>query len=363
MKIVFRVDSGLHMGIGHVMRCLTLGNYLKDKGNDVFFITKNNLGFIQDQIKNKFPLFIIDGGVDRIFSQEEKDDYNLWLGEDWSSDLKKTNDVLAEIGNVDLVVVDHYSLDAFFEKGLISKYVMVIDDLMNRKHCCNILLDQNITANLDTYKILSDEIKAQLLIGPTYALLRSEFAQKHQKVISDNSREIKKVLIFFGAFDPNSDCLTIAKSLRADELRKFEFTFILNSTHRDFSALSELLENFSNIRLLSFVDNFADLMLEADLFIGAGGTTSWERACLGVATALLSVAENQIPNCEELYRKKICHYLGPSQSMNLDKWRHFFNEIILDTSLWYAYRSNSYQLVDGLGTKRVAEVIEETVKC
>lgn len=362
MKIVFRVDSGLHMGIGHVMRCLTLGQCLKNEDYEVFFITKNNLGFIQDQIKESFPLYIIDGGVDRVFSQKEKDDYTLWLGEDWALDLEKTNKILTEIGNVDLVIVDHYNLDAKYESGLKALHVMAIDDLMNRHHSCSILLDQNITADLDRYKSFSKKDDAQLLLGPAYALLREEFADGHQRVVI-KSGEIKKILIFFGAFDPNGDCLKIIKSLTPEVLRKFELTLIFNSTHSNYSALSKIIEEYDNIRLLTFVENFAQLMFETDLFIGAGGTTSWERACLGVATALVAVAENQIPNCEELAKQNICHYLGLSHSISLDKWQHFFNEIISDTGLWYAYRKNSYQLVDGLGTKRVAGAIEETLKC
>lgn len=362
MKVVFRVDSGQHMGIGHVMRCLTLGEYLKNEGFEVFFITKNNLGFIQDQIKEIFPLYIIDGGVDRVFSLEEKDDYSHWLGEDWALDLEKTNNILTEISNVDLVVVDHYNLDAKYESGLNAYHVMVIDDLMNRQHRCSILLDQNITADQDKYKSFSKKADAQLLLGPAYALLREEFTDGHQKVVI-KSGDIKKILIFFGAFDPNGDCLKIIQSLNPEVLRKFEFTLILNSTHGSYLELSKIIQEYNNIRILTFVENFAQLMLETDLFIGAGGTTSWERASLGVATALVAVSDNQIPNCEELAKKNICHYLGLSRSINLYKWQHFFNVIIPNASLWYNYRKNSYQLVDGLGTKRVAEAIKEKLKC
>jgi UDP-2,4-diacetamido-2,4,6-trideoxy-beta-L-altropyranose hydrolase len=236
--------------------------------------------------------------------------------------------------------------------------VMVIDDLMNRMHFCDLLLDQNITAVYEVYKKLCLKENTQLLMGPEFALLRPEFEEKHNSVnLGNELRSIKKILVFFGASDVNGDCLKMAKSI-PDFLSSYEFTFILNEQHADFNELKNILSKYSNIRLLSFVDNLADLMVDHDLFIGAGGTTSWERACLGMATALFSVADNQTPICEELGRRKISYYVGHSQLMTKAKWTAFFKQIVPDHSLWYDYRKEAFQLVDGKGVRKVVAAIE-----
>lgn len=360
MKIVFRVDSGFHMGIGHAMRCLTLALRLKNNGHEIFFITKNHLGFSEKIISDCFKLFVIDGGVSSELTTQAKKNYLAWLGEGWEADLKKTNNLIDKIGKVDLVVIDHYSLDERYERQLSSKYVMVIDDLMNRGHSCDILLDQNITASHSVYKNLLKNESAVTLLGPENALLREEFEILHTKVtIGDESRAIKSILVFFGASDVNGDCLKVAKALPLSDWSNYEITFILNSSHRDFSELASQIRPFPKARLWSFVENLADLMLTSDLFIGAGGTTSWERACMGIATALVSVADNQTAICKELDKQKICLFLGSSLEMNEMRWRDFFREIVPNNSLWYNYRNQSYKLVDGLGAKRVTLAVEK----
>lgn len=364
MKIVFRVDSGFHMGIGHVMRCLTLASELKKNNHEIIFIIKNHLGFDSELINKKFMTYVLEKGVRTDLSYESKKDYRNWLGETWQDDLIQTNKILTQIGLVDLVIVDHYALDESYERKLLASKVMVIDDLMNRDHYCDILLDQNITANNEAYKNFLIKKDARLLAGPQFALLRDEFKEKHLQVnIGDKNRIINSILIFFGASDVNGDCFKLANALSDEILKKYHITFILNSSHKDFKKLENKIQIYPNIHLMSFVDNLANLMMKTDLFIGAGGTTSWERSCLGVATAILSVADNQTLICEELGRRQVCLYLGPSLQMNNIKWLQFFEEIVPNNSLWYGYRSNSFNLIDGLGTSRVVAAIEEMFKC
>lgn len=361
-RVIFRVDSGNHMGIGHIMRCLTLATELKKNGDEVFFITKNHKGFLTEQIKDLFPLYILDGGVKSEMTSEEKKNYTAWLGEEWSQDLVKTNEIISELGPVDLVVIDHYALDEKYERGIHCPKIMVIDDLMDRRHDCQLLLDQNITADAQRYSTLVNNKNTILLMGPEFSMLRPEFEEKHQLILQINqNREVKKILIFFGASDVNGDCLKIAKAIIPKFNNHYEITFILNSSHYDHNELQTFVDPYSNIKLYSFVDNLADQMLQTDLFIGAGGTTSWERACLGVATALLSVADNQTRICEELDRRKLCMYLGLSNEMTSEKWCEFFSKMVPDSSKWYDYRANSFQLVDGLGVKRVASQIKKII--
>lgn len=359
-KIVFRVDSGNHIGIGHVMRCLTLAQELRLAGHEIFFITKNHIGFYNTQISILFSLHILENGIQGELPNLSKSKYSSWLGESSEADLEKTNKIISKIGPVDLVIIDHYALDEKYETGLQSKKVMVIDDLMNRKHFCDILLDQNITADQFAYQKLTSKPGTILLLGPDFALLRDEFGVRHKSIsIGDQNRRINKILIFFGASDINNDCLKIAKALTVDVILYYELTFILNESHTSFSEVQSLLKAYPNIQLFPFVADIADLMFQSDLFIGAGGATSWERASLGVASAIVSVAENQTRICEKLNRLEIAYYLGLSVQMTTEKWSEFFRDIVPDHSMWNLYRKNSFKLVDGLGTKKVSKHLEK----
>lgn len=360
-KIVFRVDSGTHIGIGHLMRCFTLAIELRSNFS-ILFICKDHVGANYDFIQSQFPVKIIEGGVKRALTEDEKNNYTSWLGESWEEDLARTNEIIRGINIVNLVIVDHYSLDERYEKGLFTELVMVIDDLTNRKHNCQLLLDQNISAVKSEYQRLTLP-ETRLLIGPQYALLKEEYGQYHKKIqIEYTDRPVKNILVFFGASDINGDTLKFAKATMQENFSKeYVFTFVLSDLHKDFKELSLLLAQYQNAELFHLVPNFIDLILKSDLFIGAGGTTSWERACLGVASALLAVADNQLRVCEELARREIAHYLGKSQEITPAKWKTFFTEIVPNTSLWYRCRTNAFNLIDGLGTKKVTGEIKKLV--
>ena len=140
----------------------------------------------------------MEQGLSNDLPGSQKSNYLAWLGESIAQDLEQTNRAIASIGDIDLVIVDHYALDSTFESGLNAKKVMVIDDLMNRKHMCDILLDQNITADEKTYHDLVDDFKPKtiFLLGPGFALLREEFRLIRQLVSSHVAdREIKKIFI------------------------------------------------------------------------------------------------------------------------------------------------------------------------
>lgn len=357
-KAVFRVDSGTHMGIGHVMRCLTLAQELK-QNFEIHFICKKHLGANIQVIESYFPVHLINGGVKHNLSDEEKNNYDNWLGGDWKDDLAETNNVLESLGEVAIVIVDHYSLDGLFEKELKTANVFVIDDLMNRSHECVAILDQNISADLDRYKELTTEKCKEFFIGPKYSLLRAEFREERKSINPlDFDREIKHIVVFFGASDPRGDTLKFVKNVFPEFGQKYNFSLILDSNHQDYKACAEFMRHYSNCNLISFSKSFLQLMKSADLFIGAGGTTTWERACLGVASALMTVAENQKLVCQKLQRKSICYYLGESSEMTKQKWHDFFAQIVPQSSLWYSYRVKSFALVDGEGALEVSSALK-----
>lgn len=363
--IVFRVDSGNHIGIGHMMRCLTLAKDLLRNGCNIHFISKNHKGSLIHILKQEFPTHELDVAVSENLSEDHKNNYSYWLGEPEKEDLQKTNRILASIGNVDLVIVDHYSLSKLFETGLRGRKVMVIDDLCFREHKCDLLLNQNLgTSRADYAQAQIDKY----LLGPRFSLLRPEFRVHHLELESiladeDEDGEVKSFLVFFGFGDIAGHCLRLAQALRDTELKNYNLTFLLNEGHRDFTPLMEWKKkvNKEDIRVISHTDDMATLMMRHDFFIGAGGATSWERACLGMPSAVVELAENQSKICQALSFAGWAYDLGRSEDLSKTKWHDFFNDLIKNKEKIKDMSRLAYLGVDGLGAERVSKAILDLV--
>lgn len=356
-KVVFRVDSGLHIGIGHLMRCITLASEFKKEDFQIYFITKNHLGSRTELIPSVFQVFTIPGELLSELNDIDKNNYDLWLGGDWKTDLLNTNRILEQITNVDLVVVDNYSLNGEYESGLKTKAVFVIDDLTNREHTCHFLLDQNLTADFIQRKRLNTRVDVTYFLGPRYALLKDTFIEFRKLAASkDSLRKVVNILVFFGGSDPNSDSIKILKASSYFKDR-YNFLVILNENHRDYEEARSLSEFSPNVRLINFTENMAQEILSSDLFIGAAGSTSYERAVLGAASYVVSVADNQVLNAKILHQKRILKYLGDSKKVSDEEWIKIIDDIENNQEQINEMRILSFQLTSGEGAKIIVQNI------
>lgn len=205
MKIVFRTDASIQIGTGHVMRCLTLADELTRQGHECRFICREHPGHLGCLVNSKgYDLTLLPPPSDQPLQQtnSETDDYELWLGAPWQEDARQTLDAISSL-NPDWLVVDHYALDAHWERTLSSTVdkIMVIDDLANRPHECTLLLDQNLGRIASDYDELLPTT-CQRLIGPRYALLRPEFAALREQSLKRRGKpELKRILISLGGVD------------------------------------------------------------------------------------------------------------------------------------------------------------------
>ena len=175
MHIVFRTDASLQIGTGHVMRCLTLAQALLERGAQCSFICREHPGNLIDLIRQRgFLVYALRCDQDWVV-QENTPSHAGWLGADWQADAEESKVGAAKTA-IDWLIVDHYALDRRWEHAMRAhcRHIMVIDDLADRPHDCDLLLDQNLGRNLKDYDGLL-EGKAKTLIGPQYALLRHEF--------------------------------------------------------------------------------------------------------------------------------------------------------------------------------------------
>ena len=352
MKIAFRTDSSIESGTGHFMRCLTLAIELQKQGVKICFISQNLPTHLSKMLNTKGMEYIslndnvIKGSIDDLT-------HSSWLGTSQKEDAQATIQALAN-QLVDWIIVDHYALDERWESAVrkCCKKLMVIDDLADRHHDCDVLLDQNYYASMETRYNSKVPVHCQLLLGPRYALLREEFTKLHE-ITKPRIGTVKKILVFFGGVDADN-----YTNLAISALSKINSTLQVNVVIGAQHPFREDIRNACMEHGYIFhiqTTRMAELMAESDLAIGAGGSASWERCCLGLPALLVALAENQIEISKALHFIGACYYLGGKGGVNAHFIEHAITELLFAPDQVQAISLHAYSLVDGLGVSRVSE--------
>lgn len=355
MKIVFRVDASKQIGTGHVMRCLTLAGELESLGHQIAFISRELEGHMCNFIKSQGYTVYVLPKMDAV-----RNNCNVahaqWLQTSWEIDAQQTIDVIkSNLHKVDWIIVDHYALDTKWERKLkeFTQYIFVIDDLADRPHICDMLLDQNYYRNMEQrYNGLTLPNCIQLL-GPQYALLRSEFLQARE-CLRNRVNTLKTVLIFFGGSDPTNETYKVIKALEKMDCEYLWIDVVVGQSNPQKSIIQDLCKKHSNIKFHCQIDYMSRLMSEADLAICAGGSTTWERYCLGLPAVLVSVAYNQVEVCETIGNLGVDYYIGKSEGIDE---KDIQNAIEFMKSGEFNLEKASrlaLKIVDGFGKNRVA---------
>jgi len=362
MKIAFRVDASLTIGTGHVMRCLTLADALRNLGAVCFFLSRDHIGNLHKYVKERgYPSISLGDSYDD-FGFDDSSDYSTWLGVDWRRDVNDTH--LQVMGrSLDLLVVDHYSLDEKWEKAMTStcSQIMAIDDLANRNHSVQILLDQNLGKTKADY-VAKVPASCRLMLGTEYALLKPEFkALKARSLSRRNLAKVRKVLITMGGVDLKNETRSILLSLSAwNRASDLEVTVVMGPLAPwcdDVRQLALVLP--FPTKILVDVQNMGELMCEADLAIGAAGSTSWERCCLGLPTIQFVIAENQKQIADTLSNAGAAIMLS-----SLDVFTNLcemMDHLTKFPSLLHNMSTAAASLVDGNGAERVAKCIKDEI--
>jgi UDP-2,4-diacetamido-2,4,6-trideoxy-beta-L-altropyranose hydrolase len=272
------------------------------------------------------------------------------------SDIDALAQALAGQEHFEWLIVDHYGLAAEWEVAArrFAPRVMVIDDLANRPHAADVLLDQNFSGTPQAYAPWIGA-ECQALLGPRFALLRDEFQRDPIRI----QPRVKRVIVNFGGFDAAGQSWIAMQALQAFPLLDVEF--IVGIDNPDWLALQALAEGHSHWHVQTQVNDFSRLMGEADLFIGAGGGTTWERAALGLPTICIAVAANQQANAEQLAQAGAHVYIGTRPQATIERLRQAIGELIDDQQGRQGLASVSRRLVDGKGAGRVAAVLTAAV--
>lgn len=296
--VIFRTDASLEIGTGHVMRCLTLASGLLEIGAKITFLCRAHDGNLIDLIRshglsvNVLPML---SQVDDCDKTQIHLSHSTWLGCSWQVDVDHCREVITD--RVDWIIVDHYAIDYRWEKAMRDKCnkMMCIDDLADRAHECDLLLDHNLgRTKLDYYELVSSDTK--LLLGPRYALLRNEFAEWRDASLNVRTQSrLRHLFVSMGGVDIDNVTEIILKAIDQSRLIDLERITVVLGPHAPWidNIRRQASEMLGSVTVLSSVNNMAELLAQCDLAIGAGGTTTWERCSLGIPSILISLAENQ----------------------------------------------------------------------
>ena len=311
MNIVFRVDASAQIGSGHVMRCLTLAKRYRREGHTVFFVMR--------ALPSNLITFVEEAGfsvhsLPYVKSQQMLTGYLAWLTVTQEQDAQETTAVLRTMGQVDRLIVDHYALDAAWETVCrpYAREIMVIEDLANRPHDADILLDQNFCRNAAERYAGLVPADCRLLLGPQHALLRDEFYEIKPR---RRTGELYNILIFYGGSDLTDETSKALRALLSMNLHGVEVDVVVGKTNPQMESVRKRCADHKNIRYHCQIENMAELMNAADLALGAGGTTTWERLALGLPSIVTSIADNQIEICENCAHAGLIDYLGCAETV------------------------------------------------
>jgi UDP-2,4-diacetamido-2,4,6-trideoxy-beta-L-altropyranose hydrolase len=280
------------------------------------------------------------------------------LGTSQAHDAEET--IAALDGPIAWMVVDHYGIDASWERGLRDHVdrIMVIDDLANRQHDCDLLLDQNYSADMESRYHDKLPQKTVRLIGPKYALLRPEYAEWRQRR-QNKTDQVRQIFVFFGGTDPDNLTALTLSALSSPAFERVAVDVVIGANNPNKEAIEAQATAAPNITLHAPRPHLADLMAKADLAIGAGGTTTWERCCLGLPSLVVSVAENQRPGCEALVAEGVIDYLGTAAEATVDLLASRLLALARDPSPLALMSAAGRRLVDGEGAGRVVEALHQ----
>ena len=344
MKVVFRVDASVEVGFGHLSRCINLAEVLRSRGNEVSFVCRD------EQVKSFQAL------EDRLFATVLLP--MLAVGEPVNQQEDAQQTIQALRGErPEWLIVDSYTLDKNWERLLrphVAK-IVVIEDLSGREHDCDLLLDQNYSERSAASFEKFVPNTCELLLGPRFALIGEQF-QRLRMLKSKPTPELKRIFVFCGGSDPQNLTQQVIDEISCSELSNVAVDVVVGAQNKTFDREAALKLN-ANIEVHDASGEFARIMSIADLAIGAGGTTSWERMCLGVPSIVVSIAENQISACEKLGRDGLVNCLGAQSSLKPGAIRN----AVIDAKTKFVSLFDQIErgqiLVDGRGCERVAEVI------
>jgi spore coat polysaccharide biosynthesis predicted glycosyltransferase SpsG len=130
---------------------------------------------------------------------------------------------------------------------------------------------------------------------------------------------IKRILIAFGGVDPNNATSLVFESLIKLNNQDISMDLIISNRNPHHDVLDKRCKHLSIATLYKQPANIAEIMIKADLAIGAAGMMMWERCCVGLPSLLISIAENQVKLSEYLDLIGVACFVGSLADIHIEK--------------------------------------------
>jgi UDP-2,4-diacetamido-2,4,6-trideoxy-beta-L-altropyranose hydrolase len=329
-SVLFAPASGPDVGGGHVMRCLTFAEALAERGLDCAF----TVATVGEALVARFaerPFRCLQRGAD--------------------------SDLAGAASGFDLVVIDDYRIDARHEAMLQAetRRLLVIDDLADRPHLCDILVDPGYGRTAEDYDPWLPATAIRLL-GPAYALVRRAFIERRTtRLCASVPTSPQRLFVSFGLSDVEGIAARAVDLIRT-VLPDAKIDLALASTAGSLAALSTRAASDPALRIHVDAVDIAELMARADFAIGAGGASAWERSCLGLPSLVVIVADNQRQSVRRLAEDGALlavHLQTPTFEADF----RAALKTIGDRDVRLALRARASALCDGRGADRIAEAV------
>lgn len=360
MRYLFRVDANATMGVGHLMRCLALARALQALGAECIFLCRGEgLGRLAQDITNQghWLLSLPQTPADGV--QVDGLAHSHWLPGGWQQDVQACRGVLQGVPAADWLVVDHYALDQRWEHSMrsASKRLMVIDDLADRRHDCDVLLDQSLVDAMSTRYEGLVPAHCQCLLGPRYALLRNEFASLSPTGESQVRADAARVLVMFGGADAANLTLRAVRALARLQWHG-RVDVVAGPLYAHLTELRAAVAGLPDGVLHAPALHIAELMLQADLAVGSPGVTSWERCACGLPALTIAQAGNQEPIAQALAKEGVHWYLGRAEQVDDEMLDASLTMLLNHRWTRESLHRNARRICDGRGVTRVLGVLE-----
>lgn len=339
MRVIFRADASRDIGSGHVRRCIALAQALEQCDARISFaFRKGTLETVPELAPSSWRLVELSAG-----SADE-------LG--------------ARSGSCDLLVLDSYGIGHGYERACrgFARRIAVIDDLANRSHDCDVLVDQTLGRAAADYAPLVPP-HCRLLLGTRYAILGESYRHLRDRALQRRDTDAPgRVLVSFGAIDLHGMTERALCALGEIEER-LEIAVALGVSSPNADRVAAMTRHFPHpVRLHFDLFGLAEEMTDADIAIGAGGTSSWERCCLGLPAVVVAVADNQIGNVNGVAEAgaAVC-FLGPDEATS-DAIGHAVRRLIVDGDARRAMARAAARLCDGWGCARIRAAVAPDVR-
>lgn len=340
-RALFRADASPAMGGGHIMRCLVLADTLEARGWRCEFVTST-------QSLDTVPHLARSGHKVAV------------LEPDCLSDPAAVTAGRKEGAN--LLVIDHYGLDAAFEAPLRSAVgmLLVIDDLANRHHDCDILVDQTFGRHADVYDGLVP-MGCDLLTGSQHALLRAEFASQRAAALARRAgpAPVRRILVSLGITDPDNDTCIALDAIESAELNAAVDVVMGPGAPHLAAVQTRARAMAAEVTVHCDPKDIACLAVRADVAIGAGGSASWERCCLGLPTIVFSFGSVQAQVVDVLDRAGAITLVRPGPAPAAERLAAVLRTLAADAPGRLAMSQAAAAVCDGLGAGRVADAVEQ----